>query len=226
MRNIKFKTTGSHEYLAESLTRGQNTGNAYYSEGRLSMPDGDRIYWKDIAHTESIGTKQYWKRLVDGDPDMPLAWYGKAIAELQAERFSVALPLLVKISKSKLDNASVLNSVAWTLATSSEIKIRNPSASLVAAKRACELSENDNAMYLDTLAAAWAANGNFEQARKTQALAIEKLDAYDSDEKNATRKFLKQEFGVWGLEEGYKLHRQEFQEREELFSRGKAYIEE
>ena len=56
---------------------------------------------------------------------------------------------------------------AWLMATCSDTKVRNPKNALEAARRAIELDGDGDPRYLDTLAAAQAANGQFSDAVET-----------------------------------------------------------
>ena len=69
------------------------------------------------------------------------------------------------------------NNLAWFLATCPEAAFRNGAEALAHAKSACELTKWKNADYLDTLAAAYAEIGDFDQAVKYVKDAIAKIDA-------------------------------------------------
>jgi tetratricopeptide (TPR) repeat protein len=56
---------------------------------------------------------------------------------------------------------------AWLMATCPDTKVRNPKNALEAARRAIELDGDGDPRYLDTLAAAQAANGQFSDAVET-----------------------------------------------------------
>jgi len=66
------------------------------------------------------------------------------------------------------------NNLAWLLATCPEESRRNGSKAIEHATKACELTKFKNSGYLDTLAAAYAEAGQFEEAvrRVTEALAL------------------------------------------------------
>ena len=66
-----------------------------------------------------------------------------------------------------------LNSIAWLLATVDRADLRNPKKAEDYAWRACELTDFKNSGYLDTLAAAYAAQGKFSAAVSTQEAALE-----------------------------------------------------
>jgi tetratricopeptide (TPR) repeat protein len=56
------------------------------------------------------------------------------------------------------------NGLAWILATSSNDAQRNGEEALRLAEKACELTQNSQHEYVDTLAAAYAELGRFEDA--------------------------------------------------------------
>lgn len=62
---------------------------------------------------------------------------------------------------------------AWLMAACPDPRIRDPELALQAARRGIRLRGEDDARYLDTLAAAEAAAGQFDQARKTLVKAME-----------------------------------------------------
>jgi tetratricopeptide (TPR) repeat protein len=73
--------------------------------------------------------------------------------------------------------AAPLNSLAWIYATHSDAKVRNGTLSLQLAQQACQLSGNQNGVYLNTLAAAYAEIGNFDLAVSTSQTAVNRAMA-------------------------------------------------
>jgi tetratricopeptide (TPR) repeat protein len=65
-----------------------------------------------------------------------------------------------------------LNNVAWILATHHEEAVRSPGEAIEFAERATRLAGNDNPLVLDTLAAAYASGGRFEEAISVQQRVI------------------------------------------------------
>jgi len=65
------------------------------------------------------------------------------------------------------DDVEVLNNLAWILATAAEARLRVGAEAVRLAERACELNDRKNPTLLDTLAAAYAAAGRFDEAVRT-----------------------------------------------------------
>lgn len=91
--------------------------------------------------------------------------------------------------------------VAWLLSTCPDAKFRDPKLALDSAKRAIELDGDSDFHYLDTLAAAYAANGDFTSAVE----AIKKA--------------------LLGLPAGYEVFKPELEARLKLYEKKEAYLE-
>lgn len=75
------------------------------------------------------------------------------------------------------------NDLAWFLATCPEAACRNGAEALAHAKAACELTKWSEPDYLDTLAAAYAETGDFDQAVKYVRDAMIRMDPQDKHRK-------------------------------------------
>jgi tetratricopeptide (TPR) repeat protein len=71
------------------------------------------------------------------------------------------------------DWPEALNNQAWLLATIDDDRLRDPQRALELAERAKALSDYKMPMVLDTLAAAQAAAGQFEEAQQTAEQAVQ-----------------------------------------------------
>jgi tetratricopeptide (TPR) repeat protein len=74
---------------------------------------------------------------------------------------------------------TTLNDLAWLLATAPNARLRNGRRAVGFAQKSCALTNWNNAYSIDTLAAAYAAAGDFSQAVKFQQRAIDALDPKD-----------------------------------------------
>jgi tetratricopeptide (TPR) repeat protein len=71
------------------------------------------------------------------------------------------------------EDTSVLNNLAWVLATSPDDKLRNAKRSIELATKACELTKYEKAHILSTLASGYAEAGDFDTAIKWSTKAVE-----------------------------------------------------
>jgi tetratricopeptide (TPR) repeat protein len=74
---------------------------------------------------------------------------------------------------------TTLNDLAWLLATSPNGRLRNGRRAVTFAEKSCALTNWNNAFSIDTLAAAYAAAGDFPRAVEFQQRAIDALDPKD-----------------------------------------------
>jgi tetratricopeptide (TPR) repeat protein len=78
-----------------------------------------------------------------------------------------------RVLKLKPDHLQTLNSLAWILATNSQPKYRDPQQAVELAQKACKFTDFNDPTHLDTLAAAYAADGKFDKAVETAKKALE-----------------------------------------------------
>ncbi|MCK4851207.1 MAG: tetratricopeptide repeat protein, partial [Phycisphaerae bacterium] len=81
----------------------------------------------------------------------------------------------------RADRPKVLNNLAWILATHKDAKIRNGAQAVRLAERACQLESYKRVSSVDTLAAAYAEVGQFDQAVKTAEKAMQLARAAKSE---------------------------------------------
>ncbi len=152
---------------------------------RQAAEQGHPAGYTGLAYMYDSGTG------VKRDPEQARVWYEKAAAAGMAEaQLRMAylglargdLPGQQEAGKwlaqaAAQDNVQALNDYAWLLATSSFDEVRNGTQALTLALEA--VKRRRTAAYLDTLAAAYAETGKFDQAVDTQqeALAVAKKSA-------------------------------------------------
>ncbi len=114
------------------------------------------------------------ERLLEIEPRDARAHHRLAVARLGAGRSRDALAPLREAARLRPTWSQPVNQLAWILATDPDPRVRDPGQALGLARRAAELTEGRDPWVLDTLAAAYAADGQFDRAVATaeQALAV------------------------------------------------------
>ena len=111
------------------------------------------------------------------------AAFYKSRADLHADRGNYQAALLDYGRAVELNPllAEAYRNGAWLLATCPDNRFRSPDNAMEGATRAIELTQGDRHLYLDTLAAAQANAGRFDDAIQTASMAIEEApDGYRS----------------------------------------------
>jgi tetratricopeptide (TPR) repeat protein len=159
-----------------------NRGNSWSEKGE---------YDKAIAdHSEAI-------RL---DPKSAVAYANRGNSWVEKGEYDKAVADYNEAIRLDAKDFDALNSLAWLFATCYDTKFRNGKRAVELATTACELSDWKIGTFIDTLGAAYAEAGDFEQAVKWQTKALEMPD--------------------------YKEFEKEGREKLALFKAGNAYREE
>jgi tetratricopeptide (TPR) repeat protein len=115
---------------------------------------------KDLSQSIEIAPHQADVFAHRGNVYAELGEYGRAIADFQQ-----ALAL-------DAQSADAYRSLAWLLATCPDAQYRNPHEAVAAAQAAMKIAAAGDPFMLDTLAAAYASGGQFDQAVRLQEEAI------------------------------------------------------
>jgi tetratricopeptide (TPR) repeat protein len=212
---LKPNSPGEYVYLAQAHT---NLGVALAKKGRLDEAikhhfEALRIMPNlPVAHSnlgivldqkgETEKAVEHFAEAVRLKPDYLNARIQLGHSLVKLGRIESAVDQYQKILQYKPNHPEALNALAWVWATTENAKFQNPIAAVGFAQKACELSNYEHPGVLDTLAAAYAASGNFAEAVKTAEKAL-KL-AEDANEKNLA---------------------EEIQKRLELYKAGQPYHE-
>ncbi len=129
------------------------------------------IYAIDGKPREAI---KLFSDVLDEEPDQWEALRGRADANLSAGAHLAAIADYDKVLEIEPDDSSVLNNLAWLLATSPDENVRDGKRAIKIATKACELTGYEAPHIVSTLAAAYAETGNYDEAIKWSKKAVEK----------------------------------------------------
>jgi tetratricopeptide (TPR) repeat protein len=146
-----------------------------YFEGRSALAD------QLAAQQQFPAAVSNYQAALAINPNYPDALLGLGNVLLATGQSAEALAHLEKVVALRPDSTPALGRLAWLLATHREERVRNGPRAVELARRACALAGNRDALLLNTLAAAYAETGQFEQATATaqQALALARSGGQD-----------------------------------------------
>ena len=175
-RNSKTLWTHASQVSTNNYIAYCQVGNAYKGEG--NWPAAITNYQRAVE-------------LAPGwfDPALLLAQAYEAVGDLRAavDRYNRALAI-------NPDSTVALNNLAWILATARDSSQRDGSQAVDLAQRACKISGQSRPIMIGTLAAAYAENGQFEEAVRTAQRAADQARALGDDELAQRNLQLKQQY--------------------------------
>jgi tetratricopeptide (TPR) repeat protein len=170
-----------------SVVRNDPQAAAEYWQKALSLkPDWVEAHNNLAVILEKQGKTEQavdnWKKVLKLAPDNFTANVNLGTAYYGWQRPELAIECWTRAIETNPDSAETLNNLAWILATSKDAKLREPGRALEFAQRACQITKNTRPDFLDTLAVAYAANGNFEKAITVskQAYALALIEGRDN----------------------------------------------
>ena len=104
------------------------------------------------------------KRAIELDPEFAEAYLALGNVYASIGNSAAACDALRSAVRLRGDWSEALNNLAWQLATTTDEQLRNPTEAVQLALCACQLSQPEPLSYLDTLIAAYAADGQLSEA--------------------------------------------------------------
>lgn len=120
-----------------------------------------------------------YNRAIEVSPKYAVAYANRGYARKQLGEFEAALDDYAKAQKYDPMLVNAFNDAAWLLATCRDAAFRNPDEAVKAAEQARDLSGGSAGPVLDTLAAAYASAGRFDDAVATAEVSLKTLTDAD-----------------------------------------------
>lgn len=170
----------AHRLRAEILTRLDRLSEAIDKMERVSAAMPDQVDLKTqlalyyVAATQPSKAIDAYSDILDLQPDNFSALQSRGDVYLSVGKHAEAISDFTRAIKLRPDDTTLLNNLAWVLATSPEDGLRDGEKALEFATKACELTTYSTPHILSTLAAALAETGDFEGAvqRSQQAVKL------------------------------------------------------
>jgi tetratricopeptide (TPR) repeat protein len=207
-RGVSHALAGDYQSAIDDLTQSLKLqpkyANAYFNRAELlyelgqferAISDYDQALQlnpNDAAALNSRGHAHYrfgdlssavadYDRAIEIEPGDAAAHVNRGDAFILMGRFARAANDFNRAIQLDPDSARAHQSAAWLKATCPDSRFRNESSALELAERARQLVGEDDYHYLDTLAAAHANAGRFEEAVKVQRQVVTLAPPDDAD---------------------------------------------
>ena len=172
----------AHRLRAEILTRLDRLSEAIDKMERVSAAMPDQVDLKTqlalyyVAATQPSKAIDAYSDILDLQPDNFSALQSRGDVFLSVGKHAEAISDFTRAIKLRPDDTTLLNNLAWVLATSPEDGLRDGEKALEYATKACELTNYNTPHILSTLAAALAETGDFEAAVERSQQAVDLKD--------------------------------------------------
>ncbi|TMQ06033.1 MAG: hypothetical protein E6J91_39055 [Deltaproteobacteria bacterium] len=166
-----------HDYVVWTLPGGGKVAwEPMTGEERNAALDDDFFFHAPRSADESAAARAFGVAMTRAET---LGYWHRIVAELWLDLGAPQQALAAFTAATRLGPQSPVayNDVAWLLATSPDPAVRDPERAVQVAERSVALWPSAN--YLDTLAAAYAAAGRWQDAQRAQARAVSVAAAYD-----------------------------------------------
>jgi tetratricopeptide (TPR) repeat protein len=170
MRGMLLARSGKMQEAAESL---RDAAEATPDDVELRL----QLATVELANKKPDVAVKEFTAVIEADPDNWIALQGRGDAYLSQGDHQRARDDYEAALQLEANNSTILNNLAWLLATSTFDELRNGPRAIELAQRACEVTNFKAAHILSTLAAAYAETGDFDKAIEWSTKAVEQGDA-------------------------------------------------
>ena len=125
---------------------------------------------------------EHYQQAVRLEPDSSEYCYALGVALTETGRLPEAVPHFRHVLVQQPDSLPALNALAWVLATWGDATPTEAVEAVELAEQAANMTNHQHPRILDTLAAAYAAKGDFQRAISTAEKAVELADTGESSE--------------------------------------------
>lgn len=162
---------------AEAQTGSPETSEPFYQLAAELGPQSYRSHLALVVHLANQGRTEdalpYMRKLCEIRPWQSFTWREYTGTLRSSKRWSELLAELEKLPRATPEDEVFFdNFLAWVLATCPDEKLRDPGRAMTMARALAERTSWEDAGIIDTLAAAQAAAGRYEEACETIAKAI------------------------------------------------------
>ncbi len=155
------KADDAIEHLRQALKLAPDHAGAHFMLGTLL---------KQRGHDDDA--KRHWEQAIKADPKFARAHLALVYDLMRQKDYKAAIDQLRTGLEHTPSSPLLANAIAWILATCPDDAIRGGEEAVRRAETACAVTGRRNFEFLDTLAAAYAEAGRFDDAVKTQREAI------------------------------------------------------
>lgn len=185
-RALEINPDGTYQdyfYLAVNYTNIQKYDNAIEAMKRAEKLMTDEnfeteyglnfILAKSYYHKNDYENAiKYFNRVQQLEPSFPNNYVFLSNCYTYTGKHKEAKDILEQGLKQQPNSIAIIEALSWLLSTSKSNKIRDGNRSFILAERAVDFTDGKNHNHLDTLAAAYAELGKFDDAVKSQENAI------------------------------------------------------
>jgi arylsulfatase A-like enzyme/Tfp pilus assembly protein PilF len=163
---LAMSKTGNIDLAIEQYQKATELNPDYY-QAHTNLAN---LLAKQGKTTEAI---QHWRQSLKLEPKQAIIHQRLGMALVEQDDITGAVLHLKEAVRLRSNQPEAINNLAWILATYKDGRVHNPGEAVQLAERACKLTDYNDVEMLDTLAAAYAADGKFDKAANTAQKAID-----------------------------------------------------